>query len=81
MSLQIRAEFTNVFNRTQFGNPSTTAPAAPPTKTNGVYSGGFGTINEFVSGPRVQPSQTLNAVVGQLYSLPRSGTLIARFSF
>ncbi|MBV9507781.1 MAG: TonB-dependent receptor [Acidobacteriia bacterium] len=81
-SLELRAEFVNIFNRTQVGNPSTTAPAAAPSKNQfGQYTGGFGTINMVVSGPNTSPSQTLNAIVGQLYQLPRSGSLIARFRF
>jgi hypothetical protein len=81
-SFQIRAEFTNIFNRTQIGNPSTTAPAAAPSKNSlGQYSAGFGAINLTVSGPNTAPSYTQNAVVGQLYQLPRNGTLIARFTF
>jgi hypothetical protein len=80
--LQLRAEFVNIFNRTQIGNPSTSAPGAPPSKNiYGQYAAGFGVINETVSGPRVAPSVTANAVVGQLYQLPRTGTLIARFTF
>lgn len=82
MAFSIRAEFVNIFNRTQIGNPSTSAPAAAPSKNNlGQYSAGFGTINLTVAGPNVAPSVTANAVVGQLYQLPRTGTLIARFSF
>jgi hypothetical protein len=81
-SFQIRAEFVNIFNRTQIGNPSTTAPgSAPTTNIYGQYSAGFGVANLTVSGPRTSPSYTLNAVVGQLYALPRTGTLIARFTF
>jgi hypothetical protein len=81
-ALQIRAEFTNVFNRTQIGNPATTAPASAPSKNPaGQYTGGFGVINLTVAGPNVAPTFTQNAVVGQLYQLPRSGTLIARFTF
>jgi len=30
--LQIRAEFVNIFNRLQIGNPSTTAPGAAPSR-------------------------------------------------
>jgi hypothetical protein len=79
---EVRAEFTNIFNRLQIGNPSTTAPAAAPSKNAlGQYSGGFGVVNLTVSGPNTAPSYTQNAVVGQLYSLPRNGTLIARISF
>jgi hypothetical protein len=83
LSLQLRAEFVNIFNRMQIGNPITTAPGAPPSKNpvTGQYSGGFGVVNLTVSGPRVYPSTTTNQVVGQLYQLPRTGTLIARFTF
>ena len=82
MSLQIRAEFVNVFNRTEIGNPGTTSPQTKPS-TNGLgqYNGGFGVVNLTVSGANTAPSPTLNAVTGQLYTQPRSGTLIARFSF
>jgi hypothetical protein len=81
-SLQIRAEFVNIFNRTQIGNPSTSAPAASLTRNPaGQYTAGFGTINLVTAGANAAPSVTANAVVGQLYQLPRTGTLIARFSF
>jgi Carboxypeptidase regulatory-like domain/TonB dependent receptor len=81
-ALQIRAEFVNIFNRTQIGNPSTTAPgAAPSHNAYGQLNSGFGVINLTVSGPQVAPSYTANAVVGQLYQQPRTGTLIARFTF
>ena len=80
-ALQLRAEFVNIF-RLQIGNPSTTAPGAAPSKNAyGQYSAGFGVVNLTVSGPQTAPSYTLNAVVGQLYQLPRTGTLIARFLF
>ncbi|HYK59378.1 MAG TPA: carboxypeptidase-like regulatory domain-containing protein [Bryobacteraceae bacterium] len=80
--LQLRAEFVNIFNRTQIGNPSTVAPGSAPSKNiYGQYSSGFGVINLTVSGPLVAPGYTQNAVVNQLYALPRTGTLIARFSF
>jgi hypothetical protein len=82
LAFSVRAEFVNIFNRTQIGNPGTTAPAAAPSKNSaGQYNGGFGVINLAVSGPNTAPSYTQNAVVGQLYQLPRSGTLIARFTF
>ncbi len=81
MSFSIRAEFTNVFNRTQIGNPSTSAPAATVSHNPaGQLTGGFGTINEVV-GVNTAPGYTQNAVVGMLYQPPRSGTLIARFNF
>ena len=82
MALQLRGEFVNIFNRTQIGNPITSNPAAALSKTAaGQYSAGFGVINETLSGPQIAPSYTQNAVVGQLYQLPRTGTLIARFTF
>jgi hypothetical protein len=80
--LEIRAEFTNIFNRTQIGNPITTAPGSAPSQNKqGQYAAGFGVINLTVSGPNQAPTYTQNAVVGQLYTLPRNGTLIARFTF
>jgi Carboxypeptidase regulatory-like domain len=81
-TLELRAEFVNIFNRTEIGNPGTSAPGTPPSKNAlGQYSGGFGVVNLTVSGPNVAPSFTQNAVVGQLYQQARTGTLIARFSF
>jgi hypothetical protein len=64
-SLQIRAEFTNIFNRTQITNPSVTNPLATPTFNNlGQTTSGFGYIN-----------------VGTTFAPPRQGQLIARFQF
>ena len=80
MGLEIRAEFSNVFNRTQIGNPITAVPGSLPSKNLlGQYAAGFGVINLTVSGPNQAPTYTQNAAVGQLYTLPRNGTLIARF--
>ncbi len=80
-SFQIRAEFVNIFNHTYIGDPSTAAPGTAPSKNPaGQYTGGFGTINLAV-GPNTAPTVTANGVVGQLYGLPRTGTLIARFTF
>ncbi len=77
-SLNIRVEFTNIFNRLQLPT-SAAAPggvnlgnfASPPTKFTtgpnaGAYSGGFGTMVTPLNG----------AVTGQ-----RAGTLVARFQF
>jgi len=75
-TLQVRAEFTNIFNRVQYAIPTgqTTAinlgnfATAPTTFTSGpnkgLYSGGFGTITPYAG------------AVGQ-----RAGTLVARISF
>jgi hypothetical protein len=69
MNLNIRVEFQNVFNRTQYPAISLTNFQNAPTKFTsganaGLYSGGFGTI--------VPTSGT----AGQ-----RTGSFVARFSF
>jgi hypothetical protein len=75
--LQIRAEFTNIFNRAQYAFPlglsspinlgnfavAPTTFASGPNK--GLYSGGFGTITP----------ETTGAVN------PRAGTIVARITF
>jgi len=45
-NLQLRAEFQNIFNRTQLPQPSSLNQnfASTPTQTNGLYTGGFGAI-------------------------------------
>jgi hypothetical protein len=69
--LQLRIEFTNIFNRSYVGNPtSTNAQATQTYSTSGATKGnttsGFGYIN----------TQSLTPQVG-----PRNGSLVARFSF
>jgi hypothetical protein len=44
-SLQIRAEFTNIFNRTEANNPTSTNALATQTTVNGQTTAGFGYIN------------------------------------
>ncbi len=67
---QIRAEFTNIFNRTQTPNPSNgtnfTSPLTKDATRPGNNTGGFGSIY-------VSPT---NAVIGE-----RSGLLVGRFTF
>jgi hypothetical protein len=64
-SLQIRAEFTNMFNRTEMNNPTATnALATPQRNSAGQTTAGFGYIN-----------------TGTTFSAPRQGQLIARFQF
>jgi hypothetical protein len=64
-SLQIRSEFTNVFNRTEPNNPTATNALATQTMTStGQTTGGFGFINN-----------------GTTFSTPRQGQLVARFQF
>ena len=69
VTLHIRAEFQNAFNRTRLPQPSVGTFTANPTRFTsgsnaGLYSGGFGTI--------VPTSGTSGA---------RTGTLIARITF
>jgi hypothetical protein len=65
MSLQVRAEFFNIFNRTYLANPSLTAPTQPQARNGaGAPTSGWGYIN---------PTS--------LYSQPRNGQLVARFTF
>jgi hypothetical protein len=69
MNLQVRGEFQNIFNRTFLSAPSLANPAINIGTTNSggnvINSSGFGSI------------ATLNGAGTQ----PRSGQLIARFSF
>jgi hypothetical protein len=64
-SLQIRAEFTNIFNRAEMNNPTATNPLATPTRSStGQTTAGFGYIN-----------------TGTTFSAARQGQLVARFQF
>lgn len=47
-TLQLRVEWTNIFNRLLLPQPTalaTTSYVTAPTKINGIYTGGYGTIN------------------------------------
>jgi hypothetical protein len=64
-SLQIRAEFTNIFNRTEPNNPTATNALATQTRNAaGQTTAGFGYIS-----------------TGTVFAAPRQGQLVARFSF
>jgi hypothetical protein len=78
INLQIRAEFTNVFNRLFLANPlavqassspflvGSVNPATPTVRnTQGALSQGYGFVNTFNGGA----------------AAPRTGQLVARFSF
>ena len=80
VTLQVRSEFQNIFNRTFYGSPSAafgfflsgTNPTAPVQRFNtfangqpGALSGGYGFVN------------TLNGAGAQ----PRSGQIVARITF
>lgn len=65
MTLQIRAEFFNLFNRAYLANPALTAPTQTQARNAaGQPTSGWGFINST-----------------SLYSPPRNGQLVARFSF
>jgi hypothetical protein len=65
MNLQIRAEFTNIFNRAQVNDPTSTNALATQTRNaQGQTTAGFGRIN-----------------TGTVFSSPRQGTIVARFTF
>ncbi len=65
VTMQFRAEFYNVFNRTEMGTPTSTNSLATQTVgSNGLTSGGFGWIN-----------------YTSLAVQPRNGQLLLRFNF
>jgi hypothetical protein len=71
VSLLIRAEWSNAFNRLRLPQPSVGAVGTPvfsanPTQVGGIFTGGFGTIVPTAG----------NGVTGQ-----RTGQLIARLQF
>jgi hypothetical protein len=84
INLFVRAEFVNIFNRTLMPPPTTTGffgvdPSIPPAKNGqGIYVAGFGTIGVYnpPGAYYAAPSQATSP-----YLAPRTGTLIARFSF
>ena len=74
-SLNVRIEFTNIFNRSVVGDPSGSNFLAPITRLpNGNISSGFGYINATSA-----PTTTGSANVINLS--PRTGILVARFTF
>ncbi len=80
-SLQIRAEFTNIFNRTQF---AVVGGAAVTSSTNAINLGNFTTApTVFTSGPnKGLYSGGFGTVVPEAGTVgQRAGTLVARFSF
>jgi hypothetical protein len=69
MTLNVRAEFTNIFNRTELNNPTSTNALLTQVRTNPANpnsqtTGGFGYIN-----------------TSTVFSLPRQGTIVARLTF
>jgi hypothetical protein len=78
MTLQIRAEFFNVFNRLFLSSPTATNPAAP-TACQGV-SGVCPTTNGAAAAPITSGFGWVNTVNGAGTN-PRSGQMVARFTF
>jgi hypothetical protein len=65
VTFNIRAEFNNIFNRTEVASPTSTNIAAAQTKNSaGQNTAGFGWINTTT-----------------LASMPRQGSIVARFRF
>jgi hypothetical protein len=68
-SFNIRIEFTNVFNRTEVNNPSSSNPLQAQTRVNSnpnsQTTAGFGYIN----------------TLGTTFAAPRQGQIVARFTF
>ncbi len=76
MNFQIRAEFTNALNRVFLGNPNSTTSPRLALGHNGAgqITSGFGTINATFA-----PNGF--ATLAGNPSLPRQGTIVARFTF
>jgi hypothetical protein len=70
-ALNVRAEFSNIFNRAFWNNPTATSAAAAQTRApNGNTLSGFGYMNTITF------SQSSGVNI-----LPRQGVLVARFTF
>jgi hypothetical protein len=68
-TINIRMEFTNIFNRAFYNNPFAANPFVPQTRNAlGTTTGGFGYIN-------TAPQAT------NFFGQPRSGQIVARFAF
>ena len=73
VTFSLRAEFFNLLNQNlSIADPSTGSPQNPPTRSNGVLTGGFGFLNYF--------GIASNSVNSSLPT-PRTGQLVARFEF
>lgn len=78
-NFQIRAEFTNIFNRLLMPNPSTSNPQNAVTKNAlGILTSGYGVVNAY------QAPNTAGIFDGTSAATTlaaRQGTLVGRFSF
>lgn len=74
-SFNLRMEFTNVFNRSFWNNPSNSNAQATQTRLpNGNTASGFGYINAITT---VAGANVVNTTI----IAPRSGVLVGRFTF
>ena len=80
VSLMLRAEFTNIFNRTGLNVPTSANAFATQTTNNGLTTGGFGYISPAaVGGNGTNPAA---ATAGTFATpTPRQGTLVIRVQF
>jgi len=81
-TLMLRAEFTNIFNRTGINVPSFTMPLSTQTtdRLTGMPSGGFGYISPAaVGGSNTNPAAAGTATFAT--PPPRQGTIVARIQF
>ena len=80
-TLMIRAEFTNIFNRTGINVPTQTNAAATQTRDkDGYTTGGFGYISvAAVGGSNTNPAAASAATFAT--PPPRQGTIVARLQF
>lgn len=73
VNFSIRAEFFNLLNQLlSLANPNTASPQAPPTRSNGLLTGGFGYLN--------YTGIAANSVSSSLPT-PRTGQIVARIEF
>jgi hypothetical protein len=78
-NLQIRAEFTNIFNRTLMPQPIATNPQNPVTKNGlGILTSGYGVVDAY-QGPNTAGIFAGTTAASGLAA--RAGTIIGRFSF
>ena len=76
-SLNIRAEFFNVLNRTELNNPSAGGPQGTRSCTNGTIASG---TNSCIAGG-LSPSGFGSISYTGLAAQPRNGQIVARFTF
>ncbi len=77
MSLQLRAEFFNIFNRTYLNNPTITSPQGTRSCTNGTIAAGTNSCNAGGTSPSGFGAISYTS----LNSQPRNGQIVARFTF